>query len=89
MTDYPKFNLCAINPVLLKQYISESAEKGTLDAFYKEVQSTLKMLESPEYKKHNPEYTKEDIQILIMKFTLVFKMLICERELVANSNRLS
>jgi len=87
--EFPKFNLYALNPVLLKQFINESAEKGTLNNFYDEIRSTLKMLESPEYKKHNPEYTREDIQILIMKFTLIFKMLICEKELVANSNRLS
>jgi hypothetical protein len=80
--EYPKFNLYALNPVLLKQFINESAEKGTLNSFYEEIRSTLKMLESPEYKKHNPEYTREDIQTLIMKFTLIFKMLICEKELM-------
>ena len=80
MTEYPKFNLFALNPVLLKQYITESAEKGTLDVFYKDIQGVLKMLESPEYKKHNPDYTKEDIRTLIMKFTVIFKMILCERE---------
>lgn len=82
MTEYPKFNLNALNPIYLKKYIDESVESGTLEWVFNDIRQILKMLESPEYRNHNPEYTKEDIQILVSKFTLIFKILICEREML-------
>lgn len=73
---FPKFDLEGLTPQYINAIVKMCSTPKILEQSISDVQEVLKLLEMPEYRKHNPEYTKEDIQKLIAKFTFIFRALL-------------
>ena len=44
-----------------------------------DVQRVLIILELPEYRAHNPEYSKDNIRTIVANFTSIFRALLLEK----------
>jgi len=76
---YPKLDLTPFSPEYIKKIVSNSAQRNTIEDLLIDVQRVLKILELPEYREHNPEYSNDDIRSLIIKFTCIFRGLLLEK----------
>lgn len=79
MDKFPKFDLEELSPQYIIAIVKLCSNPETLDQSLGDIQKVLKLLEMREYREHNPEYTKEDIQNLIAKFTSIFRALLEEK----------
>ena len=59
--------------------VYEAVKRGALYETIDDVQAILKILETKEYKLAYPNYTKADRQLLVIKFTALFKALLAEK----------
>ena len=75
----PIFDLTPFSKEYIDMIIYESLIKGTLYETIDDVQAILKVLETPAYKLAYPNYTKADLQLLVVKFTAIFKALLTEK----------
>jgi hypothetical protein len=62
------------------KYVNTSLSYGNLEKDIKEACDVLKYLESTNFKKRYPEYTREERQAVIAKFTVLFKCLLKAKE---------
>jgi hypothetical protein len=75
----PIFDLTPFSQDYITMIVYESVKKGTLHETIDDVQAILKVLETPAYKLAYPNYTKADLQLLVVKFTAIFKALLTEK----------
>ena len=76
---YPKLDLTPFSQEYINKIVSDSVQRNTIEDLLIDVQRVLKILELPEYREHNPDYSKEDIRSLIVKFTCIFRALLLEK----------
>ena len=76
---YPKLDLTPFSPEYINKIVGDSVQRNTIEDLLIYVQRVLKILELPEYREHNPEYSNEDIRSLIIKFTSIFRGLLLEK----------
>ena len=76
---YPKLDLTPFSPEYINKIVGDSVQRNTIEDLLIDVQRVLKMIELPEYREHNPEYSNEDIRSLIIKFTCIFRGLLLEK----------
>ena len=67
-------------PEEIQRYIERSLDIGNLKYDMMYVESMLKYVHSPLYKQENPRHTKEDTQILVSKFTRIFRGMLSVKE---------
>jgi len=75
----PIFDLTPFSQEYINMIVYEALKKDTLYETIDDVQAILKVLETPAYKLAYPNYTKTDIQFLVVKFTAIFKALLTEK----------
>lgn len=61
-------------------YVRTSFTSGTLEKDIKETCDVMKYLEGVDFKKRYPEYTREQRQAVIAKFTVLLKALLKAKE---------
>jgi hypothetical protein len=76
---YPKLDLTPFSPEYINKIVGDSVQRNTIEDLLIDVQRVLKILELPEYREHNPEYSNEDIRFLVIKFTSIFRGLLLEK----------
>ena len=76
---FPTFDLEPLSPQYIIAIVKLCSNSEILEQSLSDVQQVLKLLETREYREHYPEYTKEDIQKLIVKFTSIFRALLEEK----------
>ena len=79
MDKFPKFDLEKFSPQYIIAIVKLCSKPEVLEQSLGDIQQVLKILETREYREHNPEFTKEDIQNLIAKFTYIFRALLEEK----------
>lgn len=87
MDDSSKLSLEPFTKRDIIMILYESIKRGEFDLTMSCVQEILKAIENPEYRKINPEYTKDNIQALVTKYTILFRAFLVEKESIAERTK--